>query len=243
MIEARFVNAQTNFSQSLGGKLSMPNKATPGVGTGTPIGGNGTQALLTPANLSVPTATYYGGAVLQLFNASASKVLQLEIDASQDDGSSKNIASPRVVTADSTEATISTGVQIPYSTTSVAGATPTITFANANLSLKVTPKITPDDHINMTVDVNNDTQGQMTTNGPVIDTNKITTQVLVENGGTVVIGGVYTLDQTDAVSKVPLLGDIPGLGWLFKTQTKTEAKKELLIFITPKILKDTLNLR
>jgi type IV pilus assembly protein PilQ len=243
MIEARFVNAQTNFSQSIGGKLSMPNKATPGVGTGTPVGGGGTQALLTPANLSVPTATYYGGAVLQLFNASASKVLQLEIDASQDDGSSKNIASPRVVTADSTEATISTGVQIPYSTTSVAGATPTITFANANLSLKVTPKITPDDHINMTVDVNNDTQGQMTTNGPVIDTNKITTQVLVENGGTVVIGGVYTLDQTDAVSKVPLLGDIPGLGWLFKTQTKTEAKKELLIFITPKILKDTLNLR
>jgi type IV pilus assembly protein PilQ len=125
----------------------------------------------------------------------------------------------------------------------VAGATPTITFANANLSLKVTPKITPDDHINMTVDVNNDTQGQMTTNGPVIDTNKITTQVLVENGGTVVIGGVYTLDQTDAVSKVPLLGDIPGIGWLFNTQTKTEAKKELLIFITPKILKDTLNLR
>jgi len=83
----------------------------------------------------------------------------------------------------------------------------------------------------------------MTTNGPVIDTNKINTQVLVENGGTVVIGGVYTLDQTDAVSKVPLLGDIPGVGWLFKTQTKTEAKKELLIFITPKILKDTLNLR
>jgi len=243
MIEARFVNAQTNFSQSLGGKLSMPNKASPGVGTGTPVGGGGTQALLTPANLSVPTATYYGGAVLQLFNASATKVLQLEIDASQDDGSSKNIASPRVVTADSTEATISTGVQIPYSTTSVAGATPTITFANANLSLKVTPKITPDDHINMTVDVNNDTQGQMTTNGPVIDTNKINTQVLVENGGTVVIGGVYTLDQTDAVSKVPLLGDIPGVGWLFKTQTKTEAKKELLIFITPKILKDTLNLR
>jgi type IV pilus assembly protein PilQ len=167
----------------------------------------------------------------------------LEIDAAEQDGSNKNIASPRVMTADSTEATISTGVQIPYTTVTVAGATPTTTFATANLSLKVTPQITPDDHINMKVDVNNDTQGAMTNAGPIIDTNKITTQALVENGGTVVIGGVYTLDATDAVAKVPLLGDIPVFGWLFKTRTSTENKKELLIFITPKILKDTLNLR
>ena len=241
MIEARFVNAQTSFSQSIGGKLNYTG-ATPGAGTGTPIGGNGNQFLLKPANLNVPNSTYYGGATLQLFNAAATKILTLELDAAEDDGTSKNIASPRVVTADSTEATISTGVQIPYSTTSVAGATPTITFATANLSLKVTPQITPDDHVNMKVDVNNDTQGQMTTNGPVIDTNKITTQALVENGGTVVIGGVYSLDATDSVSKVPLLGDVPVLGWLFKTRTKTEAKKELLIFITPKILKDTMSL-
>ena len=219
----------------------MTKQATPGLGTGTPIG-QGNQALLAPANLSVPSASYYGGAVLQLFNASATKVLQLEIDASEDDGSSKNIASPRVMTANSTEATIATGVQIPYQTTSGTLGT-TTTFAQANLSLKVTPQITPDDHINLKVEVNNDTQGAMTTAGPIIDTNKITTQVLVENGGTVVIGGVYTLDQSDATSKVPLLGDLPGIGWLFKTQTKTEAKKELLIFITPKILKDSLNLR
>ncbi len=246
MIEARFVNAQTSFSRSIGGKLSVPTRPSPGVATGTQIGGSGTQALLYPtANLSVPSATFYGGATLQLFNASATKVLQLEIDAAEDDGISKNIASPRVVTADSTEATISTGVQIPY-TTNTGGSlatVPTVSFANASLSLKVTPQITPDDHVNMKVDVNNDTQGQMTNNGPIIDTNKITTQALVENGGTVVIGGVYTLDVTDSTSKVPLLGDVPVLGWLFKTNTKTEAKKELLIFITPKILKDTLSLR
>jgi len=242
MIEARFVNAQTNFSQSIGGKLGYTGPK-PAAGTGTPIG-SGNQALLFPtANLNVPSVTAYGGATLQLFNASASKILQLEIDAAEDDGASKNIASPRVVTADATEASISTGVQIPYVTTSVGGATPTVTFAQANLSLKVTPQITPDDHINMKVDVNNDTQGAMTTSGPAINTNKITTQVLVENGGTVVIGGVYTLDETDSTSKVPVLGDVPVLGWLFKSSTKTQAKKELLIFITPKILKDTLNLQ
>jgi type IV pilus assembly protein PilQ len=240
MIEARFVNAQTSFSQSMGGKLSMPTRPVPGVGTGTSIGG--TQALLYPtANLNVPSVTAYGGATLQLFNASATKVLQLELSAAESDGTSKNIASPRVVTADSTEASIATGMQIPYQTTSNGGTT--TTFAQANLSLKVTPQITPDDHINMKVDVNNDTQGAMTNAGPIIDTNKITTQVLIENGGTVVIGGVYTLDETDSVSKVPLLGDIPYVGWLFKSKTKTESKKELLIFITPKILKDTLNLK
>ncbi len=239
MIEARFVNAQTSFSQSLGGKLSTTWP--------TPTAGNpastGIQTQLSPANLSVPPITGYGGLSLALFNASATKILNLEIDAAEDDGSNKNIASPRVMTADSTEATISTGVQIPYTTVTVAGATPTTTFAQANLSLDVTPQITPDDHINMKVVIDNDTQGAMTSAGPIIDTNKITTQALVENGGTVVIGGIYTLDATDATSKVPLLGDVPVLGWLFKTNTRTEAKKELLIFITPKILKDTLNLR
>ena len=155
----------------------------------------------------------------------------------------KNIASPRVVTTDSTEATISTGVDIPYVTTTTAGATPQTSFAQANLSLKVTPQITPDDHINMKLDISNDTQGANTNAGPLINTNKIVTQTLVENGGTVVVGGVYTLDSTDSTSQVPLLGDIPVIGWLFKTNTKLENKKELLIFITPKILKDTLNLR
>jgi type IV pilus assembly protein PilQ len=147
-----------------------------------------------------------------------------------------------VVTGDSQQATIASGKQIPYLSNSGTGI-PTTIFAMANLSLDVTPQITPDDHVNMKVVVNNDTQGAMTTAGPIIDKNTITTQVLVDNGGTVVIGGIYTQDVTDATSKVPVLGDVPVLGWLFKTNTKTEAKKELLIFITPKILKDSLNLR
>jgi type IV pilus assembly protein PilQ len=233
MIEARFVNAQTNFSQSLGGKLGYTPAQKFSVGN-SQLGSIAT-------NVNVPASTTYGNVTLQLFNAAATKVLQLELTAAEDDGTSKNIASPRVVTADSTPATISSGKKIPYQTTSNGGTT--TTFASANLSLDVTPQISPDDHVNMKVVVNNDTQGQMTTAGPIIDTNTITTQVLVENGGTVVIGGVYTLDESDAVSKVPLLGDIPVVGWLFKTKTKTEAKKELLIFITPKILKDTLSLR
>jgi type IV pilus assembly protein PilQ len=239
MIEARFVNAQTSFSQSLGGKLSYTGPTTAN-GGGFPVGAGQRGAVA--ANVNMPASTAYGTATLQLFNAAATKVLNLELTAAEDDGASKNIASPRVVTEDAQKASIATGVQIPYQTTTSLGAT-TTTFAQANLSLDVTPHITPDDHVEMDVDVNNDTQGAMTTAGPIIDTNKITTKVTVENGGTVVIGGVYTLDETDATSKVPMLGDIPGLGWLFKTRTKTEAKKELLIFITPKVLKDSLNLR
>ncbi len=248
MIEARFIHAEDKFSQTIGGKLSMTYPAPgPGAAMGA-IGSSGPNFNLIPsAGLSAPFSNSgqapYGGAVVQLFNAAATKILNLEIDAAEDDGNTKNIASPRVMTSDSTEATISTGVQIPYTTVAVGGATPTTSFATANLSLKVTPQITPDDHVNMKVDISNDSIGNPTNAGPIIDTNKITTQALVENGGTVVIGGVYTLDTNKSTSKVPLLGDIPVLGWFFKATNNAEDKKELLIFITPKILKDTLNLR
>ena len=161
--------------------------------------------------------------------------------ASQIDGKSKSIASPRVLTADSTAATISAGTEIPYSTVSAAGTV--VQFKPALLSLVVTPKITPDDKVNMKVTLTQDTVGAVFGGVPSINTKKVDTQVLVENGGTLVIGGVYTQNENESKNSVPLLADIPLLGWFFKNETKATEKRELLVFITPKILSDSLYLR
>ena len=183
-----------------------------------------------------------GGLTLSLFNPTATKTLTMELTASEIDGTTKSIASPRVVTADAKPATIKSGVQIPYQSCSATIGCTTL-FKDATLSLAVTPQITPDDHVNMDVNVTQDTVGNIYGGVPSINNKQVTTQVLVENGGTVVIGGVYTQDQTDSTQKVPLFGDIPVLGWFFKNNVKSDTKKELLIFITPKILKESLNLR
>jgi type IV pilus assembly protein PilQ len=163
------------------------------------------------------------------------------LDASELDGKTKNIASPRVVTGDKLEANIESGVEVPYLQASSSGAT-SVAFKKAVLSLKTTPQITPDDKVSMKVSVNQDTVGNIYAGVPSINTKKVETQVLVENGGTVVIGGIYTQDESDSTTQVPLLGDIPILGWLFKTNGVNKTKKELLIFITPKILKESLSL-
>lgn len=238
MIEARFVAAGNTFSRTLGGKLisNGPTSFTPsGFTPGTNTIGINTNTGIAPGTI---------GTMSMIFGAGTAKMLDLELQAAETDGVTKNIASPRVITADSTPADISQGVQIPYFSTTVAGATPTVSFANAELSLKVTPHITPDDKVNMKLEVHKDApQPAPAGIQPAINTNKVDTTVLVENGGTVVIGGVYTQDETDGTDKVPLVGDIPLLGWLFKDNTKTMSKQELLVFITPKILKDTLNLK
>lgn len=236
MIEARFVEAKEDFNRTLGGKLNFsgPSSLVPKGFT------SGTGAV----NVNLPGASSAtGGLTFSLFNPAASRTLTLELSASQIDGKTRNISSPRVVTADSTQAVIKSGVQIPY-TIAGTGTTPATTaFKDATLSLTVTPQITPDDRVNMKVDVTQDTVGAVYGGVPSINNKQVTTQVLVDNGGTVVIGGVYTLDEGDSSEKIPLLGDVPVLGWLFKTETKSLNKKELLVFITPKILKDTLNLR
>ncbi len=235
MIEARFVEAGDQFTRTLGGKLNFsgPSTLVPrGFTTGTGTG-----------NVNLPGYSSSGGQVtLSLFNAVASKTLALELAASEVDGKTKNISSPRVVTADATEATIEQGVEVPYQQASSSGAT-AVSFKKATLSLKVTPQITPDDNVNLKINVNKDSVGTIYNGVPSINTSQVSTQVLVENGGTVVIGGVYQQDQSDSVNKVPLLGDVPIFGWLFKNQIKTDTKKELLVFITPKILKESLNLR
>ncbi len=177
-----------------------------------------------------------------LFNNSLSKLLSVELTALETDSKGKVISSPRVVTSDQTEASIETGTEIPYQQASSSGAT-AVAFQNAVLSLSVKPQITPDDNIIMDIKVNKDSVGQLYSGIPSIDTNKVNTQVLVENGGTVVIGGVYSQTQSNGVSKVPLLGDIPVLGYLFRSTAALDNKSELLVFITPKIIKEALNLR
>lgn len=234
VIEARFVEAFESFSRTLGGKLNstnnpigVPSAYNPGVGVGT-------------GNVNLPG--HGGGGVLGLvFTAANGKALSLELTASQIDGKTKSIASPRVLTADSTAATISAGTEIPYSTVSAAGTA--IAFKPALLSLNVTPKITPDDRVNMKVTLTQDTVGATYGGIPSINTKKVDTQVLVENGGTLVIGGVYTQNESDAKNSVPLLADIPLLGWLFKNETKSTDKRELLVFITPRIMAESLSLQ
>ena len=244
LIEARFVSAGDSFNRTLGGKLSYSGPPV-GPGAGDAIGSsspNAARALLQP-NVNLPGATSgIGGLTLSLFNPMATKVLTLELTASELDGRTKNIASPRVVTKDKVAATISAGTQIPYQQATSSGAT-SVAFKDAALSLTVTPQITPDDHINMQVQANQDTVGTIYSGVPSINTKKVNTEVLVENGGTVVIGGVFTQDISDSTQKVPLLGDVPVVGWLFKNNVKSDDKSELLIFITPKIMKDELNLR
>lgn len=235
VIEARFVEAFESFSRTLGGKLSSTNNPivtpaaySPGTGMST-------------ANVNLPG--HGGGGVLgMVFSAANGKALTLELTASQVDGKTKSIASPRVLTADSTAAIIEAGTEIPYATVSAAGTN--IQFKAAKLTLNVTPKITPDDKVNMKVSLSQDAVGPtLSSAGPSINTKKIDTTVLVENGGTLVIGGVYSQNETEARNSVPLLADIPIIGWLFKNETKSFDKRELLVFITPRIMNESLGLR
>jgi type IV pilus assembly protein PilQ len=240
LIEARFVEATNSFNRTLGGRLGYTG---PAVAAGSGQGFNGNRSQLTSAGVNLPgSSSGLGGLSFSLFDPLATNTLTLELTASEIDGTTKSIASPRVMTGDSMAATIKSGVQIPYAVAGSATTGPSIAFKDATLSLVVTPKITPDDKVTMTLDVKQDTVGNIYGGVPSINNKQVTTTVLVENGGTVVIGGVYTQDVTESESKVPLLGDIWVIGWLFKNNNKTDAKKELLIFITPKILKDSLNL-
>ena len=238
MIEARFVDARDTFTRNLGGKLGF----TSPLPTGVPLPIGFTSGSGGSNNISLPGGSSgVGGLNLTLIGAAGARILGLELSASEIDGDAKSIASPRVVTANGTEASVEAGVEIPYSTVSQAGTK--IEFKKAVLSLKVTPQITPDNNINMKINANEDTLGDVFGGVPSVNTKQINTQVLVDNGGTVVIGGIYTQAQTDSTTKVPLLGDIPIIGWLFKQNAVTDNKRELLIFISPKILQDSLNLR
>ncbi|HEY1128533.1 MAG TPA: type IV pilus secretin PilQ [Roseateles sp.] len=189
----------------------------------------------------------FAGAVAQtfavsLFSATANRFLNLELSALESDGKGKIVSSPRIITADQVKAIIEQGEELPYQVATASGAT-SIAFRKANLKLEVTPQITPEGSVILNVDVNKDSRGTLTPQGYAINTKHAQTQVLVENGGTVVIGGIYTQDEGETVNKVPLLGDVPVLGNLFKNKTRTTSKTELLIFLTPKVVNERVTVR
>lgn len=246
IIEARIVEANDTFSRNLGVKLGFAgqyNNARVGNTYSNVLPGatsdNGPFLSLpanpingaNPANLAV-----------SLFNSAATKFLALELSALEADGKGKIISSPRVVTANNIKALIEQGTELPYQAATSSGAT-SVQFRKANLKLEVTPQITPEGNVLLDVDVNKDSVGIQTTSGFAIDTKHVQTQVLVENGGTVVIGGIYTQTESNDVNKVPVLGDIPVLGYLFRNNAKSDKRTELLVFLTPRILNENVSLR
>ena len=264
LIEARIVEATDTFGRNLGIKLgALDMRGVRGGVPGFGVGGNnrvavtgtyqgvGEQTLQAEESEGSYTPNSYfvnmpaGGingvnaasVALSLFGATSNRFLNLELSALEAEGKGKIVSSPRVITADQVKALIEQGTELPYQTATSSGAT-SIAFRKASMKLEVTPQITPEGSIILDVDVNKDSVGRITTAGYAIDTKHVQTQVLVENGGTVVIGGIYMQSETDNVTKVPLLGDIPVVGNLFKSRAKASERSELLIFLTPKVISE-----
>lgn len=270
LIEARIVEADDKFGRTLGVKLGSQDLrgiqgGIPGYNVGgnsyVTIGGNQTAVgaqtnqgpaqsfsnsnfVNLPANVSSDTfgGTNAASFALSLFSAGANRFLNLELSALEADGKGKIVSSPRVITADQVKALIEQGEELPYQVATSSGAT-SIQFKKAVLKLEVTPQITPEGNVILDVDVNKDSRGTLTPQGYAINNKHVKTQVLVENGGTVVIGGIYTQDEREDISKVPFLGDVPVMGNLFKNKARIATKTELLIFLTPKVVSDRVTVR
>lgn len=253
LIESRIVIADDTFSRDLGVRFGFsyddsnppdvltlggkrPGDIQPAIITGfeTP---KDTEGLIVDLPVTNPAAAL-GFVVGKL----GSNLLQLELSAAQEEGRGETLSNPRVITSDRKQAIIEQGVEIPFQEATSSGATST-SFKKAVLSLKVKPQITPDDRVIMDIEVNKDRPGKEFSGIPSVDTRSVTTQVLVDNGETVVLGGIYEQDKRDDRTAVPFFGDIPYLGFLFQRNAKRDEKRELLIFVTPKILKETLTLR
>jgi type IV pilus assembly protein PilQ len=262
-IESRLVVADDKFSKSLGARFGVESQTTPGnnrlniggnlantsaVSRTNPAGDEVVQAATTGGLASnLPsTAASAGSIAFSLFRLPAGLLLNLELSALESDSRGKIVSSPRVTTANQQKAKIAQGTEIPYLEASASGAA-TVSFKEAVLSLDVTPQITPDDKIIMDLEVKKDRVGRIFRVGaneiPAIDTQNITTQVLVSNGETAVLGGIYEQTDNNSVEKVPFFGDLPIIGNAFKRRTKQDDKTELLIFITPKIMDESLGLR
>ena len=263
LIEARIVEARDSFGRSLGVRLGGTDlRANRGGDGGYGIGGGNRVAVGTsydnavassgaggntstsgnfvnlPAALS--NVNGVGSFALSIFNSAANRFLTLELSAMEADGKGRIVSSPRIITADQTKAIIEQGTEYPYSVTAPNGAT-TLAFKKAVLKLEVTPQITPEGSIILDLDVNKDSRGETTSQGVAIDTKHVKTQILIENGGTVVIGGIFEMEETNQENKIPLLGDVPVVGNLFKSRTKESSKRELLVFITPKVISDSVS--
>ena len=252
MIEARIVIADDKWGSQLGAKFNIAAGANRN-GRNIGLAGNIDNAhniatgirpinADTPISVNLPVAGAAGSLGINILNVANGNLIELELSALESDGRGKVVSNPRIVAPDKKKATITQGVEIGYATQASSGGI-TIQFKPAILSLEVTPQITPDDKILMDLDIKKDSVGSIVGGIPSIDTKTLKTSVLVDNGETAVLGGIFeTITRTD-VTKVPLLGDIPILGNFFKRTQKQTDKTELLIFITPRIIKDTLNIR
>jgi type IV pilus assembly protein PilQ len=265
LIEARIVEASKTFARELGVRLGA-GKLTPTRigGGGGPMLGFGASSLGTAAsgtNTFAPSMAQSGAAIngdgssmfqptgygelnLSLFNRNMTRFLNLELQALESDGRGRVVSSPRVLTANQVEASIEQGTDIPYQEASSSGAT-SVSFKKAVLSLKVKPQITPDGRLQLAIEVKKDRPlYEAAVNGQTpIETKNIKSEVLIENGGTVVIGGIYEEEETTGVDRVPVLGELPVLGALFRSTSKVSNRKELLVFVTPRIITDALTLR
>jgi type IV pilus assembly protein PilQ len=265
LVEARLVEANDGFSRNLGAKLGFADlRNLRGGDAGYQVNGNQRVAIggnltgvgqvtgqtpdkgdgYTNSTLVNLPATGLNGVnaptiAFSLFSSAANRFLNLELSALEADGKGKIISSPRVVTEDNVPAIIEQGVELPYQQATSSGAT-SVTFKKANLKLEVTPQITPDGNVVLEVDVAKDSKGESTAAGFAINTQHVKTKVMVENGGTVVLGGIYQMTESRSDSKVPLIGDIPVVGNLFKSTSRENTKTELLVFITPKIVAERL---
>ena len=219
-----------------GGNPQLLFPIPPGIGT-IPVGAQPEQL-----NVNLPVVGAAGSFALSILNLGSGNLVNFELSALEADNRGKVVSSPRVITADKKKAVISQGTEIPYLTAAASGAT-TVAFKPAVLELAVTPRITPDDRIIMDLEVKKDSVGQIFSGIPSVDTKKVTTQVLVDNGDTIVLGGIFEQTTRTTVDKVPFLGDVPVLGLLFRRTVKQDDKTELLIFVTPKIVKETLTVR
>ncbi len=256
MIESRLVLAEDTFSKSLGARFGVQSGTTPGnntlsVGgtlnnTGSPTGSTTTASAIANTgglNSNLPSTLANSGSIaFSLFRLPAGLLLNLELTALESDRRGKIVSSPRVTTANQQTARIASGVEIPYLQASSSGAA-NVAFKKAELSLEVTPQITPDDKIIMDLEVRKDSPGDVVAGVPSINTQNVKTQVLVSNGETAVLGGIFEQTESNSVDKVPFFGDLPIIGNAFKRRTKQDDKSELLIFITPKIMDESLGLR
>jgi type IV pilus assembly protein PilQ len=233
MIEARVVLATDGWSRDLGTRLSF---AVGGINPSNAIG----------VGQALPIAPGAGNLLVSLLDPANGNLLDLELRALEEDNRGKVISNPRVMTSNQKPAVILNGTQIPYITPGTDNTNATVTFKDAFLCLLVDPQILNNDSVILTVEVQKDSVRDIALalgGNPAIDTKRIKTQVRVNNGETLVLGGIFDGDESTTVSKVPLLGDIPGLGYLFKTTSKSNSKTELIIFLTPRILDERLSLR
>jgi len=248
LIEARIVEANDSFSKNLGVRFGYSDQRPAGsrvlgdgdtrfqFGPTVASGGGGVTSSGNFVNLPASGLSGFnpGQFSLILFNSAFTRFLNLELSALEADGKGKIVSSPRVLTANNVEATIEQGTEIPFQQATASGAT-AVQFRKAVLALKVKPQITPDGNIIMALDVNKDAIGDVLSGAITINTKHVKTEVLVENGGTVVIGGIYTQDIANTTTKVPFFGDLPGVGALFRNNARRDNKTELLIFITPRL--------